>query len=147
MQGALMDRLDYYFGGNQRFEEIFSSVLGNLPRQVFEKLLGMRSLYLVVGEGGNVHNLRCPRDLKEGEEMWAVTICEKMLSAPRDIVAGLIAHELAHLFLEHGREQAAIQPHDRVECEEREADTTAIGWGFKEEIEAMRRLYPLPWVG
>ena len=50
---------------------------------------------------------------------------------------GVIAHEMAHLFLGHLDQQGISD--DEAEKAEREADQKAVEWGFQNEINAIRR--------
>ncbi|KXB07901.1 hypothetical protein AKJ58_01485 [candidate division MSBL1 archaeon SCGC-AAA385D11] len=50
---------------------------------------------------------------------------------------GLVAHEIAHVCLKHG-----INKEPKM-ADEKEADSLATRWGFKEEIEKLRKEFPL----
>jgi len=54
---------------------------------------------------------------------------------PVDVKMGIIAHELAHVFLKH-----AYIKYPTIK-EEKEADELACKWGFTEEINSMRRKF------
>ena len=62
----------------------------------------------------------------------------RMAGDDEDAIIGLIAHELAHKFLDH-----ATRPDDGHGglAHENEADDRASEWGFSEEIKAFRRTY------
>jgi hypothetical protein len=59
-------------------------------------------------------------------------------SGNSDAISGIIAHELAHVFLRH----AVIQhtQNDGLKAED-EADTLASRWGFSEEIKIFRQKF------
>jgi len=55
----------------------------------------------------------------------------RLLSMPRNVAVGTLAHEFAHLFLRH--------PNVGDLDDEWEADALASKWGFAEEVKAMRQ--------
>jgi hypothetical protein len=72
----------------------------------------------------------------EGEflvEFSVKAIMEDCLSL--NAVIGLIAHEFGHLHLNYLQ---YLSGRDKLRSSERGADRTAIGWGFKKEIDALR---------
>jgi hypothetical protein len=71
------------------------------------------------------------------EEVAIVYLDRKCLDMPRDVAVGTLAHEFAHVFLEHSGNKAGLP-------EEDEADKLACQWGFTREIEAMRQYHGPP---
>jgi hypothetical protein len=60
-----------------------------------------------------------------------VFLSPSLINLPKDVAIGTLAHEFAHVFLEHTGMDGLQEDH--------EADALACQWGFIEEIKAMRQ--------
>jgi hypothetical protein len=60
----------------------------------------------------------------------------RLMELPREVALGLIAHEFAHLYLEH-TSGGSVEG-------EYEADDLANRWGFQNEVKAMRQFLGFP---
>lgn len=65
--------------------------------------------------------------VEEGKVMCSPSLLEM----PRDIAIGILAHEFAHVFLEHTGKGGLQEEHD--------ADELTCKWGFAEEVRVMRQ--------
>ena len=71
----------------------------------------------------------CGAEVQEENNLF----CDpSLLQLPRDVAIGTLAHEFAHLFLQHADMKSGLQ-------QEYEADALACQWGFSAEVKAMRQ--------
>ena len=61
--------------------------------------------------------------------LWLICITPDLFNDPIECILYLIAHELAHAFLDHDLSQ-------EDKAKEIEADRQAIKWGFEKELRA-----------
>lgn len=116
----------------QRFITIFGSVLADLPRKVYEKVIRMKNLwffYHLPNRLGTVYFPKLESNLKRGGVLKIVVFPSFLITLPMQALRGVFAHELAHVHLGLGNSKGR----------EEEADATAIKWGFKNEIQALKR--------
>ncbi len=121
---------------NKRLKKLLDYVVENIPTQFDDSF---PCVYIVEG----------PVSSKEGAYFEpssnTVRLNPEILEKYSDsVLKGIIAHELAHAFHQHGTEEncSIVQGMKNEE----EADATAIEWGFKHEVNAMRQRlgYPTP---
>jgi len=70
------------------------------------------------------------------EEEGNIFCDPSLLNLPWDVAIGTLAHEFAHVFLGHTGKGGL--------GDEREADALACRWGFRKQIEAIRKIYGPP---
>lgn len=90
---------------------------------------------LIIVEGYTKHGAF----VDEGYVKFDAVSLDELSDGDDSIKIGIIAHELAHAFLEH-----PIAPDDGkggLKYED-EADKLASDWGFKEEVDALRQKLP-----
>lgn len=115
----------------RRIKRALEEVFSRLPETVSQALLnGERPLYIVQSSRiGGVVTLGFPSGLT------LLTLNEGLKERPLGDIVGIIAHELAHLALDHrfvaweGKRQLRLR-------EEYEADALACQWGFQGELMA-----------
>ena len=116
---------------HRRIRRALEEVLSRLPDTGFQALLnGDRPLYVAESSRiGGVVTLGFPSGLT------LLTLNEALKERPRGEIIGIIAHELAHLALDHrflsweGKRKLRLR-------EEYEADALACRWGFQGELMA-----------
>jgi hypothetical protein len=113
----------------ENFKECFSSVLADLPEEVFDKLQSLKGLFFIFIPGAEEKTIEIKRTLNTGGML-------RIISFPYDDnfsldeKRGEIVHELAHVYLEN--------TYGGVKKIELKADAIAIQWGFKKEIKAKK---------
>lgn len=131
----LTDQLQHDFGSgvggdSAFFTEIFGSVLAELPKEVFEKLIEMKNVLYIFTPfpGAEVKIFQLDENIKAGT-LSIINFPYDSSYMPSEVLRGQIAHELAHVLLEHdcGSDE-----------NENTADETAKLWGFEKEIQALR---------
>jgi hypothetical protein len=65
--------------------------------------------------------------------LWFISLRSDFMDMPKPEQIYTIAHELAHIFFEHGRGQAETGKH-LARQNELEADEKVIQWGFEKEL-------------
>jgi len=118
------------------FTEVFAFVLGDLPKEAFDRIRSADAFYIFTpNPGAEVKVFAIREPLGEGHTIRIVNFPYSLL-LDRSAMAlqGTIAHELAHVYLEHN-----LSPDRAPEVREDEADQLAISWGFREGIETLRR--------
>lgn len=65
--------------------------------------------------------------------VWLVCLSSDILNDTKDVAIYTIAHELAHVLLEHSRLSGA-STHDGLSEREIDADNQVIDWGFESEL-------------
>jgi hypothetical protein len=137
----LLDYLNHDFGHfniGDTFGQIFGSVLADLPQEAFEKICNMNDVVFIFipSRGAEVKIFRT--GVKKGERLRVVIFPHTSFFQPPKVLKGEIVHELAHVFLEHYHPKG--EPKAKYEDNEieRQADQTAIDWGFNEEICSLR---------
>lgn len=116
---------------DQRFRDIFGSVLASLSEKDFLELFKMRNLYFILPERlGEIHGFS-----KGANTAIVVCVFSPAILLLSDIeIRGVIAHELGHIFEKH---YTVSESRPQSEIEE-EADARAISLGFGCEIEELR---------
>ena len=129
----LTDFLQCDFGENLAFKEIFGSALADLPFEVFEKLCGMKNLFIIFNstQGAEVKLFHLEKGIRKGQTMRIASFPYTSMFRPREAIRGMVVHEIAHVFLEHDFKKDGVQIEDK-------ADQTARNWGFEAEIKALR---------
>ena len=141
----LVEDFNYHFGfglGGEKdyFTTTFGAVLADLSQEVFLKLKEMRNLFFCFTPmpGAEVKQFRLEDDLRAGEVLQIVIFPYASAFMPPMAIRGEIAHELAHVWLEH----RSTTEHEK---QEDETDNLAREWGFVEEIEALRQYEEENW--
>jgi hypothetical protein len=117
------------------FTDVFGSLLGDLPKEVYIKIRQMKNLFFVFNPsfGAEVKIFHLENDLKSGTELRIVVFpYSDYVMNQKDVLRGGIVHELVHVFEEH-----KYGPND--EDIEDKTDEIAKSWGFEKEIKAMRK--------
>jgi Zn-dependent protease with chaperone function len=134
---------DYDFGpkynwdlANLGIRQVLAAVTARLPEDVYSELLDCPSLIVdsspdVLGRvvdyvawDHDPPRLVLEGDGPRGQVLVSVVVLDRILAEmPVDLAAGIVAHELAHVYLKH----TAWRSGD--ECEP-EADALAASWGF-----------------
>jgi len=129
------NEFDDIFG--KEFNELINLVLRKIPDSYAERF---PQFCIMEDNYPNVHgSIACVegRDLDSGE--WYVNFTVELLTKePRDVQIGIIAHELAHVYLRHETHEGkkGEKPKDHSKAE-KDADELACQWGFKKEIKAV----------
>ena len=109
----------------------FGSTLSDLPEDVFQSLRKMKNVFYsyINDYCGEVKLFRSEHDIVVGDIVRFVCFPNHVVSLGYEILRGIIAHELAHVYSLHlsGNEES-----------EDEADNLAASWGFQSEINALR---------
>jgi len=143
----LLDYLNYEFGTwgllgpNWRFREVFASVLGDLPKEAFDKIRRQRNVayILPMDDYAETKIVNMPKARHKEEQLKIVTFPRWYINKPDKSLRGSIAHELAHIYLGHDFRQS-VQKHPKTRDEqEAEADRTARKWGFEKEIDELEK--------
>ena len=119
-------------GATQLMTTAFGSVLSDLPEMmVFKKLSEMKNVFFIFNEfgWGTVKKLNFDEPM---EEIHIVVFDNVSSSMPFIALRGMIAHEIAHVYLGHTFGTEEIE--DRT-------DKLAIEWGFEAEIKALREYF------
>jgi hypothetical protein len=136
---CLSDELNcrFWAGGldseSEKFTFIFGSVLADLPEDVFKKISAMKNVFYIFTPkpGAEVKIFQLEHDITAGEIIRIVNFPYSDLFDPALALKREIAHEFAHVYLEHVL---------GVEGTEDEADRIAIDWGFEEQIKELPKL-------
>ncbi len=142
---ALVDQLECDFGGGiggdvDWFTSLFGSVLADLPEEVFKKIQGMRRnvFFIFTPFPGAEVKIFQMEDRKLEGTLRIVNFPYDSIFMPPVACRGQIAHELAHIFLEHGCGNEEKQNEEDIEDQ---TDATAKEWGFEKEIGELRDYY------
>ncbi|HIC91700.1 MAG TPA: hypothetical protein EYP21_06520 [Syntrophaceae bacterium] len=115
---------------DQNFKRLVNQVLGRIP-DTYEEEFPIFSIYegycewgAMVDEQGIVFDVGKLNEESEGDNV---------------AIKGLVAHELAHVFLKH----SVLVAQGKATLEH-EADKLAIKWDFKREIEVFRQKFGPP---
>jgi hypothetical protein len=141
----LSDFFNADFGGGisgpgHKFKCVFGSVLAEMPKNVFNKLRGMKNLfiaYCLMMGGAELKFFDLEHNMKVGERLIVVVFPFETASRSFDVARGAVAHELAHVYAEH-LIPGKLKGYDEAEDE---ADQIAKNWGFDKEIEALRQFH------
>lgn len=127
----------------------FGSVLADLPKEAFEKLRKRTDVYFVHTSSPNA-DVKFIRRKGKSKDDWVciVNFAFDTMSTTEHVIRGIIAHELAHIYLNH----KLLDPEEREVdlrtwikereadlrakrwIEEREVDLLLIQWGFLNEL-------------
>ncbi|MEE4601990.1 MAG: hypothetical protein V2J65_11985 [Desulfobacteraceae bacterium] len=109
----------------------FGSTLSDLPEDVFQSLKKMKNVFYSYIDDyyGEVKLFRLEHDIVAGDIVRFVCFPNHVVSLGFEILRGIIAHELAHVYLLHLSGNKEIED---------EADNLAASWGFQSEINAFR---------
>ena len=112
------------------FYRVFGSVLADLPEEVFKTLCGIKNLFFLFSPKprAETKTFELKNDIKEGELLQVVVFPSASGSLPQMVLRGEIVRELVQAYTSLG---IIIEGKDRI-------DSIAIGWGFREEIKAVR---------
>jgi hypothetical protein len=123
------------------FTSIFGSVLVDLSEEVFKKIQVMKNVFFIFTPfpGAEVKIFQVEDRQLEGTLRIINFPYDSTFMSPA-ACRGQIAHELAHVFLEHGcgNDENKDQTNDQVEDQ---TDATAKDWGFEKEIRELRDYY------
>lgn len=111
---------------------IFIKAMGRLPREDLKKLAFDRKVHFLFLNGFYGRVLYKPKTSEHYEIVF-----RNLSGLGEDEILGLIAHELAHVMLEHQQEPEKFE--GETEELEEEANKLALEWGFGKEIEKLRR--------
>jgi len=143
----LAEALEVDFGvgisqAGQGMKTIFGSVLADLPEEVFIKLLKMKHVFYIHtnNPGAEVKPFQLDEDriraINDLQRVVVVNFPHDMISRDFAAARGTVAHELAHVYLEHGFKETV-----HTEDDEEEDDRLIAEWGFEAEWEATIREY------
>ncbi len=123
----------YYATHQPVILDALQEVLSRLSQEVLDTLVYERNVRVVFPEAfANfvaLDTILVARDAKvKAVPIWLVVLCQAMNQASRAKAAGIIAHELAHVFLQHRGSHGTDGPEDTA------ADELATAWGFAQEI-------------
>lgn len=138
----LPDFLNTYFGGaighpQETFIHAFGSVLADLPKEIFDKLRQMKTLFIAFCSfrSAEVTFFEAGQDIKADDRLIIAIFPYASSFLSYKALRGEIAHELAHVYAEH-----LIPDKIKFGAEaEDEADELAKNWGVEEEINANKR--------
>ena len=118
----------------------FGSVLADLPKGAFDKIRRTKNLIFLFtpNPGAEVKQIHPEKTIKAGDLLQIVTFPYGMVSYPPGAARGSIVHELAHIYLGH---TPACETPEGYEEREDKADEITKGWGFEEEIQAIKEYY------
>ncbi len=114
-----------WYGHDTRLASLLEDVIRRIPKRVHDEFAFFEVVEGPLPWGAHV------------DENNTVTLDpEKLTTDSRDVALGTIAHELAHVFLDH---RARLKLDSRARQEDcGEADARARKWGFSPEITALR---------
>jgi hypothetical protein len=119
------------FYDRDRIFWLLGYVLSNLPQDIFQTIVAMKTTFLCFDSIGGI----C-RVIEPG----AVITLNKILKLRDAEIIGIIAHELGHLA--SGSLFGNFEGEDDKKADkEALADELAISWGFIDEIEAIRKYF------
>lgn len=123
-----------WFEGSGKLRQAVTEVLCRLPQKAADMLLCNSKISVVDGSSSAAWPWRqvCPPHSDYLETfLYIVVLRQELREMPYRAVVGEVAHEFAHVFLEHRL--------DAPEKAQQEADETARQWGFEEEIDLLNR--------
>lgn len=117
-------------GDSKDFTMMFGLTLADLPEETFRKLYRMKNVFYIFTPfpGAEVKILNLDENIQE-EQLKIVNFPYDSIDMTRKALKGEIAHELAHISLEH------ITGEDEMEDE---ADKTVRSWGFEKDLKALK---------
>jgi len=116
--------------GSEKIRQALTEVLCRLPNEAGDVLLCNSDIVVIDGSTSCAWSWQyvCPTPNNILEKwLYIVAFRAALRDMPYKAVVGEVAHELAHVFLEH----RLYEPEDSQE----QADATARQWGFQEEID------------
>lgn len=120
------------FGDCENIRRTVEDVFKHLPQDVVDNLTDPNSPVIIVTTSGKPFCRKWSSKkrftFKQGFRLLCLN--EDLKTEDTSIVQGIIAHELAHLFLGHKRHDEESKNLEQ----EFEADAEACKWGFKDEI-------------
>jgi hypothetical protein len=125
LAGMILDR------GNRlalapSFAGPIKNVLERLPLEVLQQIANREPAFFALGENVDGQVLECT--VSTGDLI--VYLSPSLLRKPLDQIHGTIAHELAHIVLDHAKHQRSGDARVVGLEDETEADRLATSWGF-----------------
>ena len=92
---------------------------------------------VVIFPSPSINNNDSPQPI----DVWLVCLNSEILKDPKDEIIYTIAHELAHVYLEHSKFGGAVLSKEDNNKREIDTDKQVIKWGFESELRKSKNNY------